>query len=174
MPDGEAARRRSGKVNMFGQSRMLIGAICAMGLLASQMQCAARGSSSSERPWAAEHIDNLPPDIRRRIAARETACGNQAAAGHYFSVSIVAGGLRFRSLHFEEFACVNRASLCNARGCLHEVYLESGGRHRLVFSARAHDLKMIDGAAAGIEVNYGTSNQLFRWNGTRFVPASAK
>ena len=105
-----------------------IGAICALGLIASHSQCTARGSSSNERPWAAEHVDNLPPDIPRAVAAREAAGGNKAAAGHYFSVSIVAGGLRFRSLHFEDFACSNRASVCNAHGCLHEVYLESGGR----------------------------------------------
>jgi hypothetical protein len=41
-----------------------------------------------------------------------------------------------------------------------------------VFSVRARDLKMSDGAAAGIEVNYGASNKFFRWNGTRFAPAS--
>lgn len=150
-----------------------ISAICAIGLIASQMQCAARGGLSNERPWAAEHVDNLPPDLRRAVAAREAACGNKAAAGHYFSVSIVAGGLRFISLHFEEFACSNRASVCNAQGCLHEVYLESGGRHRLVFSTHAHDIKMTDGAAAGIQVNHGASNQFFRWNGARFVPASS-
>ena len=150
-----------------------IGAICALGLIASHSQCTARGSSSNERPWAAEHVDNLPPDIPRAVAAREAAGGNKAAAGHYFSVSIVAGGLRFRSLHFEDFACSNRASVCNAHGCLHEVYLESGGRHRLVFSVRARDVKMTDGGAASLEVNYGTSNQFFRWNGARFVPASA-
>ena len=91
-----------------------------------------------------------------------------------FSVSIVAGGLQFTSLHFEEFACTNRASLCNAHGCLHEVYLEAGGRHRLVFSARARDVRLSnDGGVAGIEVNYGASNQFFRWDRTRFVPAAA-
>lgn len=132
-----------------------------------------RSSMAAERPHAAEHIERLPADLRRGIVARERACGNRAAAGHYFSVSIVAGGLRFISLHFEEFVCANRASVCNASGCLHEVYLESGGRHRLVFSVRARDVKMTDGDAAGIEVNFGTSHRFFKWNGARFVPASA-
>jgi hypothetical protein len=167
---GEQRRSPGTKVLKTGLS---IIAICAIGLFASQMECAARGSSSNERPWAPEHIDNLPPDIRRAVTAREATCGNKAAAAHYFSVSIVAGGLRFTSLHFEDFACFNRASVCNAQGCLHEVYLESRGRHRLVFNAHARDLKMTDGTAAGIEVNQGTSNQFFRWNGSRFVPASA-
>lgn len=137
-------------------------------------QASARGSMATERPWASEHIEGLPADIRRGIVARERACGNAAAAAHYFSVSIEAGGQRFVSLHFEEFVCANRGAVCNAAGCLHEVYLESGGRHRLVFSARARDVRLTkEGGGAGIEVNYGASNLLFRWNGARFVPASA-
>ena len=132
-----------------------------------------RGSMASERPHAAEHIEGLPADLRRGIAARERACGNTAAAGHYFSVSIEAGGQRFVSLHFEDFVCTNRTAICNDNDCLHEVYIESGGRHWLVFSVRARDVKMTDGAAAGIEVNYGASNRFFKWNGARFVPASA-
>lgn len=140
-------------------------------LLASG-QAQARGSMATERPWASEHIDRLPADIRRGIVARERACGNAAAAGHYFSVSIEAGGRNFVSLHFEDFACTNRAAVCNGGGCLHEVYLDTGGRHRLVFSARARELRLTnDGGVAGIEVSHGVSKKLFRWSGRRFVPA---
>lgn len=92
---------------------------------------AIRGSCATENPWAPEHIEGLPPDIRRGILARERACGGKAAAAHYFSVSIEAGGCRFVPLHFEDFACANRAAVCNGGGCMHEVYLESHGRHRL-------------------------------------------
>ena len=131
-----------------------------------------RGGMASERPHAAEHIEGLPADLRRGIAARARACGNAAAAGHYFSVSIEAGGQRFVSLHFEDFVCANRAAICNGGGCLHEVYLESGGRHRLVFSARAGDVRLTnDGGIAGIVVTQGSSRKLFRWNGRSFGPA---
>ena len=51
-------------------------------------QALARGSMATERPWASEHIEGLPADIRRAVVARERACGNAAAAAHYFSVSI--------------------------------------------------------------------------------------
>lgn len=147
------------------------GALFLAGLLASG-QAQARGSMATERPWASEHIEGLPADIRRGIVARERACGNAAAAGHYFSVSIEAGGLRFVSLHFEDFACTNRAAVCNGGGCLHEVYLESGGRHRLVFSARARDVRLTnDGGVVGIEVSHGASKKSFRWNGRSFAPA---
>lgn len=132
----------------------------------------ARGGMATERPQAAEHIEALPADLRRGLAARERACGNAAAAGHYFSVSIPAGGQRFESLHFEDFVCTNRATICNAAGCLHEVYLESGGRHRLVFSARAGEVRLTnDAGIAGIVVIQESATQLFRWNGHSFTPA---
>ena len=130
---------------------------------------AARGSSASENPLAAEHIDALPPDLHRVVVNRARACGNKAAAAHYFSVSIEAEGFRFVSLHFEDFACANRAAVCIADRCLHEVYLESHGRHRLVFTTHARDLKLTNDGAAGIEVTDGTSIRVFRWNGWRFV-----
>jgi hypothetical protein len=132
----------------------------------------ARGGVATERPQAVEHIEGLSADLRRGIGARERACGNAAAASHYFSVSIQAGGLRFVSLHFEDFVCTNRAAICNDDGCLHEIYLESRGRHRLVFSARAREVRLTnDGGIAGIVVTQGSSRKLFRWNGRSFALA---
>ncbi|CUT13501.1 hypothetical protein BF49_4581 [Bradyrhizobium sp.] len=130
----------------------------------------ARGSSSSERPLSAEHVSGLPPDIRRAVEAQARACGNEAAARHYFSTSITVGKLSFRSLHFEEFECHRPGAVCNASGCLHEIYLESNGHHRKVFSTYAGDLRMTsEGGNMIIEVTGGPSSGTFRWNGSRFV-----
>jgi hypothetical protein len=148
------------------------GALLLLGSILTCGQSTARGSFATENPWAPEHIEGLPAEIRRGIFARERACGSAAAAGHYFSVSIMAGGRRFVSLHFEDFACANRAAVCHGGGCLHEVYLESRGRHRLVFSVRARDLRMFeDGGAVGLVVTGGKSDRFFRWDGHRFVAA---
>ena len=156
---------------MKGSRKILTVVVLLLGLLLASGQSSARGGFATENPWASEHIEGLPADLRRGILARARACGNAAAAAHYFSVSIEAGGQRFVSLHFEDFYCANRATVCNG-GCLHEVYLESGGRHRLVFSARARDTRLTnDGGIAGIEVVHGASKKSFRWNGRRFVPA---
>ncbi|WP_201767774.1 hypothetical protein [Bradyrhizobium sp. BTAi1] len=136
---------------------------------------AARGSLESMNPLATEHVGGLPADIRRAVTARERACGNAAAAGHYFSTSTVAGGRLLRSLHFQEFACTNRAAVCNADGCLHEIYVEANRRYRPVFSTYARDLKMgSDGGALVIEVFGGRSSGSYRWNGGRFVPRSPR
>lgn len=144
-----------------------------LSLVASVLPCgegAARGSSSTENPWAAEHIEGLPIDIRREVLARARMCGNTAAALHYFSVSIDAGGTRFVSLHFEDFACTNRAAVCDDGLCLHQLYLDSRGRQRLVFSTRAQDLRMFsEGGSVGFEVTGGPSAGRYRWQRGRFV-----
>jgi len=130
----------------------------------------ARSARGGEDPWAAEHIEGLPEDIRRDVRGHAKACGNAAAAAHYFSVSIEASGVRFRAQHFEDFSCANRAVVCHAEGCLHEVFLDNGKRQRLVFSIYARDVRLTNyGGVAGIEVVQDAGKRSFRWNGQRFV-----
>lgn len=129
-----------------------------------------RGSIASERPYAAEHIDLLLVDIRHGLARLERPCGGKAAATHYFSTTIDAGGLHFRSLHFENFACERREAICRAGRCLHEVYLEQSGHSRRVFSAYIDDMKLINAdGTAGLELEGGRPG-ILRWNGRTFAP----
>lgn len=133
---------------------------------------AARGGIHGENPWAAEHIEGLPLDLRRDVDVHARACGNAPAARHFFSTSISVGGQVFRSLHFEEFRCDGYAAVCNTNGCLHEIYLESNGRYRRVFGIYAHDVTMLsERGALAVEVSGGRSGGIYRWNGSRFVPA---
>lgn len=142
------------------------------GLIDMRGTTAARGSFAAEQPWAAEHIDALPNDIRREISKYEQLCGSKALAGHYFAVSIEAGIHKFVSLHFEDFACAKRAAVCNADGCLHEVFVESRGGHRLVFNAYARDVKLSnDRGVIGLRVEKENSTFFLRWNGRSFFPA---
>jgi len=129
-----------------------------------------RGGVATERPWAPEHVESLPPDIRKDVEGHARACGNPPAAGHYFSVSIEGSGLRFWAQHFEDFACERRASVCRPEGCLHEVFADDGRRQRHVFSIYARDIKLTnEGGIAGIEVFDHASVRLFVWNGRRFA-----
>lgn len=148
-----------------------LAALLAAGL--ADGEALARGRAGFENPWAAEHVDALPADIRRAITARERACGNRAAASHYFSVSIEAEGQHFIALHFEDFACANSAAVCTPGGCLHEVYLAGRGGHRLVFSARAEDVRMTNNRGIlRLEVMSRGAMHSLRWNGSRFVASS--
>lgn len=152
----------------------IAGAICVLtGMFDMQYPSAARGGLGSERPFAHEHIENLPSAIRRGVVKRELACGSKAAASHYFAVSIDASGNRFVSLHYEDFACINRSVVCRVEGCLHEVYVRTRGGYRIVFSGYADDLTMTNTSGlAGFELTRGVSNTSFRWNGHRFLPSS--
>ena len=148
----------------------MAGALSLFAIVLPCEQAAARSGFATENPWAAEHIEGLPPDIRGEALWRARACGNKAAAAHYFSVSIQAGGTRFVTLHFEDFACLKRAAVCDDGLCLHRLYLDSHGRQRLVFSTRARDLRMFnDGNTVGFEVTGGPSAGHYRWRGGQFV-----
>lgn len=148
-----------------------------LSLLVAALWCGeavARASGlATEHPLAAEHIEGLPPDIRGDALTRARACGNRAAAAHYFLVSIQAAGTRFVSLHFEDFVCRSRSAVCTDDLCLHRLYLDSRGRQRLVFSTRAREITMVnDGNTVGFEVIGGPSAGYYRWQGRRFVRAA--
>lgn len=135
----------------------------------------AAASFATESPWAAEHIDKLPQDIRREVIRRARACGSSAFAGHYFAVSIEGRGQRFISLHFEDFSCADRAQICRGDACLHEIFAESGGRHRLVFSGFVEDVKMTnEGGVVALSVSQGGTWRTLRWSGQAFVPVRTR
>lgn len=122
-------------------------------LIIPAMARAAKSGIARERPYAAEHINRLPGDIQRGLDRLKRTCGERAAATHYFSTTIAARGLHFRSLHFENFACGRREGVCRPNGCLHEIYLVRDGRSRRVFSAYVGDVKLINvNSTIGLEV----------------------
>jgi len=152
------------------KDRLFLVLVTILGLIAAVSTAEGRGSIASERPYASEHIDLLPADIRRDLGRLQRPCGGKAAATHYFSTTIEAGGLHFRSLHFENFACERREAICRAERCLHQVYLEHGGHSRRVFSAYVDDMKLINtGGTAGLELEGGRP-AILRWNGRTFAP----
>lgn len=138
-------------------------------------QAQPRGVMATEKPWAPEHVEGLPPDIRRDVEGHARACGDRPAAAHYFSVLIEASGLRFWALHFEDFACERRYSVCRPEGCLHEVFADDGRRQRQVFSIYVRDIKLTnERGVAGIEVFDDAGVRLFIWNGRRFVKGKSR
>ena len=142
-------------------------------MIFTQVSADARGSFATEKPWAAEHIDALPADIRHTVTKHERACGGQAAAGHYFSVEIDASGRRFIALHYENFYCPGSRAVCGSTGCLHEVFVETAGRRARVFTINADEVKMTNlGGKAGLEVTRGGIKTALKWNGRQFLQAN--
>lgn len=130
----------------------------------------ARGMGQ-EHPYAAEHIDRLPADVRRAVLTHERACGGKAAATHYFTVSIDTPTQSFLSVHFENLSCPNRGTICTSAGCLHEVYAGRGTSYRRVFSVYAEDVRLSNsGGVVGLEATRGGTTQFYQWNGSVFAP----
>ena len=105
--------------------------LIAIGLLATISQASlafARGGLHSEDPWNPQHIGGLPAEVRNALARM---CGDSRAQhqfASYFQNS------RILVLHFEHFRCSDRGAPCTQGGCLHQVYVSTGGRYRLLRS----------------------------------------
>jgi len=78
--------------------------------------------------WNPEHIRGLPAEVRNALGHM---CGKQQAEHRFASYS---QGSRVLVLHFEHFRCGDSRALCTQAGCLHQVYMSTGGHYRLLRS----------------------------------------
>lgn len=85
------------------------------------------GLSGADHPFNPEHIDRLPMEVRNTLAR---LCLSPPHAGHYFATYFENS--RRISLHYEHIQCRTREPLCRQAGCLHEVYVLTGPRYRLL------------------------------------------
>jgi hypothetical protein len=101
-----------------------------LGLAGNLSTAFARGSlGNSDPPWNAEHIDHLPEEVRKAVTR---LCGQPPNAAHYFAT--YSENSRLINLHFEHYHCPTNKTLCTQAGCLHQVYVLSGGHYRLLRS----------------------------------------
>ena len=143
-------------------------ALCLLGL----PQSASSHGGIRQDPWNPAHLTNLPPEIRDQAKKWETACGAPIAATQRFALYLTTPGTQFVALHFDDFQCRNRGVVCNASGCLHEVYVAARGRYRKVLALRAQDVRLVreqDAALLEVQDSSGGARRILRWNGSRFV-----
>ena len=89
----------------------------------------ARGSQvGHDDPWNSEHIQGLPPEVRNAVIHM---CGDPRA-GHYFATYFDSSHVI--KLHFEHLHCDGQARFCRGGDCLHQEYISTGGRYRLIRS----------------------------------------
>ena len=86
------------------------------------------GSVRSEDRYNPHHIESLPPEIRDAVIRQ---CGSPRALHDFASYS---EHLQKIVLHFEHFYCDVGDSFCGPSGCLHQLYVSSGGHYRLLRS----------------------------------------
>ena len=100
-------------------------------------------SAQNEDAWNSAHLRWLPPELQARAIAVARRCGEPPQALHQFGLSINAHGVRAIVLHFDQLRCGDKAAVCTAAGCLHEVYVAHGTeRYRRVFRAFVRDLAL--------------------------------
>lgn len=152
--------------------RIVQGLLLALLVLPWSQGAIARGGLGSENPWNPEHITQLPAEIRADVARLAQTCRVAPAATHYFAVSLDTPQTRFIALHFEDFACEDRAAICNAEGCQHDIYASAGGPYRRVLRIRARDVTLTSrGGVARLDVSPATAQapSELTWDGHHFV-----
>ena len=129
-------------------------------------------SGFAKDPWNPAHLEILPSEIRARVRKLEAACGGPVAAAQQFALYLTIPGTQFVALHFDDFRCQNKSVLCNASGCLHEVYASSGGRYRRVLTVYARDIRLVrQQNAALVEIHDDASSvpRTVRLNGNEVI-----
>lgn len=147
-------------------------ALCLMSL----PQSAFAHGGIAQDPWNPAHLTNLPLEIRVQAKRWEAACGAPIAAAQRFALYLTTPDTEFVALHFDDFQCLNRGVVCDASGCLHEVYVKVRGRYRKVLTLRAQDVRLVreqDAAFLEIQDRSSGARRLLRWNGSRFVTQAA-
>jgi hypothetical protein len=99
------------------------------------------GRISPSDGWNPQHMD-LPVEVRNAIAPYARVCGGPLAAEHSFVRYFQSGTAKLIGLHFEHLRCADRAAVCRPTGCLHQVYISSGGRYRLLRSSYVPELDL--------------------------------
>jgi hypothetical protein len=120
---GDKKRTRS-----LTMKRTLIAAALLVTAIQASPAFARAGGGPREDPWNPQHIDGLPSEVRSAV---KRICSNPRAEhrfASYFQNS------RILLLHFEHWRCGDRGPLCAQAGCLHQVYISTGGRYQLLRS----------------------------------------
>jgi hypothetical protein len=156
---------------MLLKKAALAAAALAFCLLALPQSASAYGVLA-QNPWNPAHLTNLPPELRDQARKWEAACGAPIAAAQRFALYLTTSGTQFVALHFDDFQCRNRGVVCDASGCLHEVYVAVRGRYRKVLTLRAQDVRLVreqDAALLEVQDRSTSARRILRWNGSRFV-----
>src|SRR6266849_3920274 len=110
---------------LYARPSAIAAAILLLGL-ANQLTFARGSRVGHDDPWNSEHIEQLPPEVRNAVIHM---CGGPRA-GHYFATYFDHS--RLIKLHFEHLHCDARVTFCRQDSCLHQEYISTGGRYRLM------------------------------------------
>src|SRR4029450_5185346 len=128
------------EVDMFPPLQLALGVALLVGCDLVPAQ-ARGGRISPQDGWNPQQMD-MPVEVRNAIAPYARVCGGPLAAEHSFVRYFQSGPAKLIGLHFEHLRCADRAAVCRPAGCLHQVYISSGGRYRLLRSSYVPELDL--------------------------------
>jgi hypothetical protein len=128
---------------MFPSLQLTLGVALFLGCGLVSAQARSSGTPPDDR-WNPQHIGSLPAEIREAIAPYASRCGAPLAAEHAFARYFQSGNAKLIGLHFEHLRCADRAAVCRPAGCLHQVYISTGGRYRLLRSSYVPELDLTE------------------------------
>jgi hypothetical protein len=105
-----------------------VGVFFLVSLLNGQSFAKGGNFGRGEDRYNPQHIESLPPEIRETIMRR--CCAPRAL--HEFAR--YTDNLQTVVLHYEHFYCSTGGTFCGPSGCLHQVYVSSHGRYRILRS----------------------------------------
>jgi hypothetical protein len=129
------------EVHMFPSLQLALTVALLVGYDLVSAQARSAGTPPEDR-WNPQHLSVLPVEIRNAIAPYARVCGGPLAAEHSFVRYFQSGNAKLIGLHFEHLRCGNRAAVCKAAGCLHQVYISTGGRYRPLRSSYVPELDL--------------------------------
>jgi hypothetical protein len=125
---------------MFRSLKLMITVLLLLG--AGSISAQARGGRISPQDgWNPQHME-LPVEVHSAIAPYARVCGGPLAAEHSFVRYFQSGTAKLIGLHFEHLRCADRAAVCRPTGCLHQVYISSGAKYRLLKSSYVPELDL--------------------------------
>lgn len=123
-----------------------------------------------DEEWRASHIEALPHEVSREVYKWRGSCGVLKARSSFARITEI-GGRRYLALHFEQLHCEDRAAICSASECLHEVYEFRHGRFQKVTSLRTSELQIVPSdhqAALAVDCGLLGCLRVLRWDGKSF------
>jgi len=100
----------------------------ALTIVVGNTSASAKGTGRTENLYDPQHFESLPAEIRSVIT--RLCSGSEPRAMHIFAE--YSEGAQTVTLHYERLYCVGRdISFCKPDGCLHQLFVLSGGHYRL-------------------------------------------
>jgi hypothetical protein len=100
-----------------------------LSLLGCSQLSAKGGNMANQNPYRTHYVESLPPEVRTALTQQ---CHRTAKALPNFAS--YSENNKWIVLRFEHFYCNSGGTFCGPSGCLHQIYVSSHGRYKLLRS----------------------------------------